>query len=236
MTTPSLDDGNYDVQFSIRVPKALADEINARAEREGIKPSTWIRNAIAYTIKDKDQSAAEDIRTPLLRILQQDEAVRSIIREIISVEQAPARPRETVIKALDNASRERSKTEFRCRDIEHTISLLNTRFDGQTNKVKLLAEKQKEALTDFLQNPQDRELISALDKLAAHLAREKEVMQTMQEELSEERIRYEVQKNLLAATEAQVIQLQEELAVAERKDRSSHRSSPGETHSTRRRR
>ena len=34
MTMPSLDDGNYDVQFSIRVPKALADEINAKVREK----------------------------------------------------------------------------------------------------------------------------------------------------------------------------------------------------------
>ena len=234
MTTPSIDDGNYDIQFSIRVPKALADEINARADREGIKPSTWIRNAITYTIKDKDQSAAEDIRTPLLRILQQDEAVRSTIREIVSAEQNPARPREDIRKELENASRERSKTEFRCRDIEHTISLLKSRADEQTNKVELLTAKQKKALTDFLQNPEDRELISELDKLAAQIAKEKGVMKNMQIQLSDEHLRHEQQKNLLIAADAQVTMLQEELTLSERIHQEIHHEDANGKHSVRR--
>ena len=80
MSTDSPEYKNYDVQYSIRLPQDLADEINARAEHDGVKPSTWIRNTLAKTIKTKDAKNAGNIKTAVLYLLTTDKDVQKQIR------------------------------------------------------------------------------------------------------------------------------------------------------------
>lgn len=211
MTTPSIDDGNYDVQFSIRVPKSLADEINARAEREGIKPSAWIRNAISRTIENKDQAVAEDIRVPLMRILQQDEAVRSIIREITQTEKAPVRSAEEIQRGLDNAIREREHIYMKINETDHHRQELRTRRVHLKKRFADTSAAQKKALSDFMQNPEDRAYIQELDKLTVELNNLKEELNVSSlhyEETAKERDQL---RDKLTYSEARVFQFQEEM-------------------------
>ena len=121
--TNSNDDEACDVQFSMRVPKSLADEIFARAEREGMKPSTWIRNAISKTIADKDTAGADDIRSSLILLLNNDQTVRDIIRKI------------------------RGET-----DQEEELEILNTEISNTEEKISLLeieSNHMKQCLKDL---------------------------------------------------------------------------------------
>ena len=83
MSIDSPEYKNYDVQYSIRPPQDLADEINARAERDGVKPSTWIRNSLAKLIQMKDTENAGNIKAAVMYLLSTDKDVQKQIRLLI---------------------------------------------------------------------------------------------------------------------------------------------------------
>ena len=217
MTTPSIDDGNYDVQFSIRVPKALADEINSRAEREGIKPSTWIRNALARTIENKDKSLAEELRAPLIRLIQEDETIRTLIRDLIQVEERPARTGREIEKELEDALKARDKAVMRVRDIEHTHRLTKSRQADMKKELERISSRQKAVLSEYMQKPEERSLVHELEKLTVTLASLKERIEVGDVELESVIHDLQVQRDELALAEAKVVSVQEELSQSFRK-------------------
>ena len=212
MTPASLDEGNYDVQFSIRVPKALADEINTRAEREGIKPSTWIRNAITYTIEDKDKNRAEDIRIPLLRILQQDETVRNLIREITRAEQTTARSIETVKEELAESQRRNRKLERSLQDAKQSLRLIDRQYSDQVRVIEHLEVQQKKLLATFVQDPSNRETLTHLDELAARIDAEKEKINTLSIQQTVAREEMIILEAKFVESNAEYMKLKEEFA------------------------
>ena len=212
MTPASIDEGNYDVQFSIRVPKSLADEINARAEREGIKPSTWIRNAIAYTIEDKDKTRAEDIRIPLLRILQQDETVRNLIREITRAEQTPARSIETVKEELAETQRRNRKCEQALQDAKQSLRLIDRQYSDQVRVIEHLEVQQKKLLATFVQDPSNRETLTHLDELATRIDAEKEKINSLSIQQTVAREEMIILEAKFVESNAEYMKLQEEFA------------------------
>ena len=217
MTPPTVDDGNYDVQFSIRVPKALADEINSRAEREGIKPSTWIRNALARTIENKDKSLAEELRAPLIRLIQEDETIRTLIRDLIQVEERPARTGREIEKELEDALKARDKAVMRVRDIEHTHRLTKSRQADMKKELERISSRQKAVLSEYIQRPDERPLIHELEKLTVTLASLKERIEVGDAELESVIHDLQVQRDELARAEAKVVSVQEELSQSFRK-------------------
>lgn len=217
MTPPTVDDGNYDVQFSIRVPKVLADEINARAEREGIKPSTWIRNALARTIENKDKSLAEELRAPLIRLIQEDETIRTLIRDLIQVEERPARAGREIEKELEDALKARDKAVMRVRDIEHTHRLTKSRQADMKKELERISSRQKAVLSEYIQRPDERPLIHELEKLTVTLASLKERIEVGDAELESVIHDLQVQRDELALAEAKVVSVQEELSQSFRK-------------------
>ena len=217
MTPPTVDDGNYDVQFSIRVPKALADEINSRAEREGIKPSTWIRNALARTIENKDKSLAEELRAPLIRLIQEDETIRTLIRDLIQVEERPARTGREIEKELEDALKARDKAVMRVRDIEHTHRLTKSRQADMKKELERISIRQKAVLSEYIQRPDERPLIHELEKLTVTLASLKERIEVGDAELESVIHDLQVQRDELALAEAKVVSVQEELSQSFRK-------------------
>ena len=217
MTSLSIDDGNYDVQFSIRVPKALADEINARAEREGIKPSTWIRNALARTIENKDKSLAEELRAPLIRLIQEDETIRTLIRDLIQVEERPARTGREIEKELEDALKARDKAVMRVRDIEHTHRLTKSRQADMKKELERISSRQKAVLSEYIQRPDERPLIHELEKLTVTLASLKERIEVGDAELESVIHDLQEQRDELALAEAKVVSVQEELSQSFRK-------------------
>ena len=217
MTPPTVDDGNYDVQFSIRVPKALADEINSRAEREGIKPSTWIRNALARTIENKDKSLAEELRAPLIRLIQEDETIRTLIRDLIQVEERPARTGREIEKELEDALKARDKAVMRVRDIEHTHHLITARQADMKKELERVSSRQKAVLSEYMQKPEERSLVHELEKLTVTLASLKERIEVGDAELESVIHDLQVQRDELALAEAKVVSVQEELSQSFRK-------------------
>ena len=217
MTPPTVDDGNYDVQFSIRVPKALTDEINSRAEREGIKPSTWIRNALARTIENKDKSLAEELRAPLIRLIQEDETIRTLIRDLIQVEERPARTGREIEKELEDALKARDKAVMRVRDIEHTHRLTKSRQADMKKELERISSRQKAVLSEYIQRPDERPLIHELEKLTVTLASLKERIEVGDAELESVIHDLQVQRDELALAEAKVVSVQEELSQSFRK-------------------
>jgi predicted DNA-binding protein len=217
MTPPTVDDGNYDVQFSIRVPKALADEINTRAEREGIKPSTWIRNALARTIENKDKSLAEELRAPLIRLIQEDETIRTLIRDLIQVEERPARTGREIEKELEDALKARDKAVMRVRDIEHTHRLIKSRQADMKKELERISSRQKAVLSEYMQKPEERSLVHELEKLTVTLASLKERIAVGDEELESVIHDLQEQRDELALAEAKVVSVQEELSQSFRK-------------------
>ena len=217
MTPPSLDDGNYDVQFSIRVPKALADEINARADREGIKPSAWIRNAISRTIENKDKSLAEELRTPLIRLIQEDETIRTLIRELTRAEEKPSRPDSEIEKELENALKARDKAVMRVRDIEHTHHLITARQADMKKELERVSSRQKAVLSEYMQKPEERSLVHELEKLTVMISNLKERIEAGDEELNSVIHHLQERRDELTVAEAKVVSVQEELSQSFRK-------------------
>lgn len=212
MTPPSLDDGNYDVQFSIRVPKALADEINARADREGIKPSAWIRNAISRTIENKDKSLAEELRTPLIRLIQEDETIRTLIRELTRAEEKPSRPDSEIEKELENALKARDKAVMRVRDIEHTHHLITARQADMKKELERVSSRQKAVLSEYMQKPEERSLVHELEKLTVMISNLKERIEAGDEELNSVIHHLQERRDELTVAEAKVVSIREEFA------------------------
>ena len=212
MTTPSIDDGNYDVQFSIRVPKSLADEINARAEREGIKPSAWIRNAISRTIENKDKSLAEELRTPLIRLIQEDETIRTLIRELTRAEEKPSRPDSEIEKELEDALKARDKAVMRVRDIEHTHRLTKSRQADMKKELERISSRQKAVLSEYMQKPEERSLVHELEKLTVMISNLKERIEAGEEELNSVIQHLQERRDELTVAEAKVVSIREEFA------------------------
>ena len=212
MTPPTVDDGNYDVQFSIRVPKALADEINSRAEREGIKPSTWIRNALARTIENKDKSLAEELRAPLIRLIQEDETIRTLIRDLIQVEERPARTGREIEKELEDALKARDKAVMRVRDIEHTHRLTKSRQADMKKELERISSRQKAVLSEYMQKPEERSLVHELEKLTVMISNLKERIEAGDEELNSVIQHLQERRDELTVAEAKVVSIREEFA------------------------
>jgi len=222
MTTPSIDDGNYDVQFSIRVPKALADEINARAEREGIKPSAWIRNAISRTIENKDKSLAEELRIPLIRLIQEDETIRTLIRELTRAEEKPSRPDREIEKELENALKARDKAVMRVRDIEHTQHLLTARQADMKKELEQVSSRQKAVLSEYMQKPDERSLIHELDKLTVMTSNLKDRIEAGDAEIDSVIHKLQEYRDELALAEAKVLSIQVEFSNSFQKQINEH--------------
>ncbi|HJJ47499.1 MAG TPA: hypothetical protein O0X39_00700 [Methanocorpusculum sp.] len=71
-----------DVQFSLRVPKSMAEEIAARAAAEGIKPASWIRKTLSNAINSGSEQMQQMTKADVLYLLQKDAEVQELIRKI----------------------------------------------------------------------------------------------------------------------------------------------------------
>ena len=67
------------VQFSLRVTQSMADEINAQAEKDGVKPATWIRKAIAFALSNMDENQSNLSRQTLLELIQSDSEIEEAL-------------------------------------------------------------------------------------------------------------------------------------------------------------
>ena len=67
------------VQFSLRVTQSMADEINAQAEKDGVKPATWIRKAIAFALSNMDENQNNLSRQALLELIQSDSKIEEAL-------------------------------------------------------------------------------------------------------------------------------------------------------------
>lgn len=67
------------VQFSLRVTQSMADEINAQAEKDGVKPATWIRKAIAFALSNMDENQSNLSRQALLELIQSDSEIEEAL-------------------------------------------------------------------------------------------------------------------------------------------------------------
>ncbi len=76
------DDAVCDVQFSLRVPKSMAEEITAHAQSEGMKPASWIRKAISKAIIDGDSARSVALKSDLLRLLETDSEIKAAVMKL----------------------------------------------------------------------------------------------------------------------------------------------------------
>lgn len=67
------------VQFSLRVTQSMADEINAQAEKDGVKPATWIRKAIAFALSNMDENQSNLSRQAILELIQSDSEIEEAL-------------------------------------------------------------------------------------------------------------------------------------------------------------
>lgn len=139
------DDAVCDVQFSLRVPKSMAEEVTSRAQAEGIKPASWIRKAISKAIIDGDTAASASFKGDLLKFLEEDKDVQAAVFNIT---------------ALKDSDRERM------REMENRFKRLRKVSE---NRLTELIKQRKSILKDQASvEKQITSLISEIDKL--HLA------------------------------------------------------------------
>ena len=174
---------------------------------------------------EKDKNRAEDIRIPLLRILQQDETVRNLIREITRAEQTPARSIETVKEELAESQRRNRKLERSLQDAKQSLRLIDRQYSDQVRVIEHLEVQQKKLLATFVQDPSNRETLTHLDELAARIDAEKEKINTLSIQQTVAREEMIILEAKFVESNAEYMKLQEEFAAqneTERREYFSH--------------
>ena len=72
---------NQGVQFSFRLEKELSDRIAARADDEGVKPSAWVRKALAFALENMIEEKETVNKSALVEMLENDTDFQDILFE-----------------------------------------------------------------------------------------------------------------------------------------------------------
>lgn len=134
-----------DVQFSLRVPKSMAEEIAARAAAEGIKPASWIRKTLSNAINGSTTQMQQVTKSDLIRLLEKDPEVKELIRKIASgdtdkeAEKRNKRMKKEAEARLDDFEKMRKRHQKEIASMEKQIaSLEHAKEKADANKVALL--------------------------------------------------------------------------------------------------
>ena len=138
-----------DVQFSLRVPKSMAEEIAARAAAEGIKPASWIRKTLLSAINDGSSQKQQLIKADLLKLLEKDADVQELIRKIADgkdldkeSEKRVKRQRKEYEARLDDFEKMRKRQGREIASMEKQIASLEKSLErAEPEKVALLANE-----------------------------------------------------------------------------------------------
>lgn len=134
------DDAVCDVQFSLRVPKSMADEISARSQADGMKPASWIRKAISAAIISMDEKVLNSSKSDLLKLLENDKDVQNAILKIAGIKETD---RDKMKEMEGRFKRLRKITENKLDDL--------TKQKKSIQKDILSAEKEINSLTADLE-------------------------------------------------------------------------------------
>lgn len=186
------DDAVCDVQFSLRVPKSMADEISARSQAEGMKPASWIRKAISKAMIDMDKKILSSSKADLIKLIENDKDVQSAILKLTGLKDSD---REKMKEMDARFKRLRKVTENRLDDLAKQKKSLQ--------KDMTAAEKQISSL------------INDIDKL--HLAGsetedDKKRTESYSAELKHKRDEFEVIQKSILSVEAETEKTKLELA------------------------
>jgi len=150
---------NYDVQYSLRLPQDLADEITARAEREGVKPSTWIRNNLVRLIQNKDEEKGESIKSAVMYLLTSDSDVQKQIQQIAGEVRKKGEKSKVEI-ALTEYTALNEQSEILEKNIQRldvdTVDLYK-KLDSLKNELNLL-HKKIDVVNSTFEKDDDKEL------------------------------------------------------------------------------
>lgn len=134
-----------DVQFSLRVPKSMAEEIAARAAAEGIKPASWIRKTLSNAINGSTTQMQQVTKSDLIRLLEKDPEVQELIRKIASgdadkeTEKRNKRMKKEAEARLDDFEKMRKRQQKEIASMEKQIaSLEHAKEKADANKAVLL--------------------------------------------------------------------------------------------------
>lgn len=157
------DDKICDVQFSLRVPKTMAEKISVHAAAEGLKPASWIRRAISKAIVDSDAHITAVSKSTILKLLETDKEVQGAVRKVCAgnsyetekfreIESKFKRLRKNTENKLDELMSHRNHLEKKSAQlnekifsIKNDIYKLNSKETDPENKTLL---NLKEKLTD----------------------------------------------------------------------------------------
>ena len=147
MSTDSPEYKNYDVQYSIRLPQDLADEITARAECDGVKPSTWIRNSLAKIIRERDAETANSIKTAVLYLLTADKDIQKQVRLLAEEcrENWSRRSKaESAMREFTALTDQELNLQREAEEREYTISQLKELLKDSERSIADISVKRKE--------------------------------------------------------------------------------------------
>lgn len=71
-----------DVQFSLRVPSSIAEDIAQFAENDGMRPAAWIRRIILEEIRCRNENRVSVAKSELLSLLENDLELRDTISRL----------------------------------------------------------------------------------------------------------------------------------------------------------
>lgn len=127
-----------DIQFSLRVPKSMADEITARAGAEGIKPASWIRRAISAAIISTDEKALKSLKSDLIKLIETDVDVQSAVLKIACAKDFE---REKTKEAEYKFKRLRKMTESRIDELSKQKKSIQKDIDSKEKQMTSVANK-----------------------------------------------------------------------------------------------
>ena len=130
-----------DVQFSLRVPKSMAEEISARAAAEGIKPASWIRKTLSNAINGSTTQMQQVTKADLIRLMENDAEVQVLIRRIASEKNAD-KENEKRIKRM------KKETEARLDDFEKMRKRQGKEIASMEKQIAALARSVEKADPD----------------------------------------------------------------------------------------
>ncbi|MDO5846215.1 MAG: hypothetical protein Q4Q04_04750 [Methanocorpusculum sp.] len=155
------DDAVCDVQFSLRVPKSMAEEITARAQADGIKPASWIRKAISKAIIEGDTAAAASLKADLLALLQTDNEVQAAVLGLTGLKDSD---RERMREMENRFKRLRKVSENRLTDlIKQKKAILKEQAATEKQIASLISEIDKLHLAGA--DADSRRLSAAIEEL-----------------------------------------------------------------------
>lgn len=164
-----------DVQFSLRVPSSMAEEIYAISAEEGMKPATWIRKIISKQILEIRNHTTPITRDALIHLIETDAEVQAALSRFAGVGGGSVSAMQEMEKRFE---RLRQVTEFHLDNlIARRDTMLPELLSLQGEIDTLLAE------INTINSPKDAEEAARLSSAIKELSAKREKIAGVQEDV-----------------------------------------------------